>query len=67
MITILIENIFNNLKFKEMGSLLYLVAVILIIAWAIGFFAYSAGGLIHILLVIAIIAVILRLIRGGTV
>ena len=50
-----------------MGSLLYLIAVILVIAWAIGFFAYSAGGLIHILLVIAIIAIILRLIRGGTV
>ncbi|HEX3007338.1 MAG TPA: lmo0937 family membrane protein [Bacteroidales bacterium] len=49
-----------------MGSLLYLIAVILIIAWAIGFFAYSAGSLIHILLVIAIIAIILRLIRGGT-
>lgn len=49
-----------------MGSLLYIIAVILIIAWAIGFFAYSAGSLIHILLVIAIIAIILRLIRGGT-
>lgn len=47
-----------------MGSLLYVVAVILIIAWAIGFFAYSAGGIIHILLVIAIIAVILRVIQG---
>jgi hypothetical protein len=49
-----------------MGSLLYIIAVILIIAWAVGFFAYSAGSLIHILLVIAIIAIILRLIRGGT-
>lgn len=48
-----------------MGSLLYIIAVILVIAWAIGFFAYSAGSLIHILLVIAIIAVLLRLIRGG--
>jgi hypothetical protein len=47
-----------------MGNLLYIVAVILLIAWAIGFFAYSAGGIIHILLVIAIIAVILRVIRG---
>lgn len=47
-----------------MGSLLYIVAVILIVAWAIGFFAYSAGGIIHILLVIAIIAVILRIIQG---
>jgi len=47
-----------------MGSLLYLIAVILIIFWAIGFFAYSAGAVIHILLVIAIIAIILRIIRG---
>jgi len=47
-----------------MGNLLYFIAVILLIAWAIGFFAYSAGGIIHILLVIAIIAIILRLIQG---
>ncbi len=47
-----------------MGNLLYIIAVILIIAWAIGFVGYSAGGIIHVLLVIAIIAVILRLIQG---
>ena len=47
-----------------MGSLLYVIAVILIVAWAIGFFAYSAGGIIHILLVIAIIAILLRIISG---
>jgi len=47
-----------------MGNLLYVVAVILIIAWAIGFFAYSAGGIIHILLVIAIIAILFRVISG---
>jgi tryptophan-rich sensory protein len=47
-----------------MGNLLYVIAIILVIAWAIGFFGYSLGGLIHILLVIAIIAVILRVIRG---
>jgi hypothetical protein len=46
-----------------MGNLLYLIAVILVIAWAIGYFGYQAGGLIHILLVIAIIAVLLRVIR----
>jgi Family of unknown function (DUF5670) len=46
-----------------MGNLLYLIAVILVIAWAIGYFGYHAGGLIHILLVIAIIAVILKIIR----
>lgn len=47
-----------------MGNLLYVIAVLLIIAWAIGFIGYSAGGLIHILLVIALVAVILRVIQG---
>lgn len=47
-----------------MSNLLYAIAVILVIVWAIGFFAYSTSGIIHILLVIAIIAILLRLIRG---
>ncbi|RPH31636.1 MAG: lmo0937 family membrane protein [Bacteroidales bacterium] len=47
-----------------MGNLLYFVAVILLIAWAIGYVGYNAGSIIHILLVIAIIAVILRVIQG---
>ena len=51
-----------------MGNLLYIIAVILIIAWAVGYFGgYATGGLIHILLVIAIIAVILRVIRGRSI
>lgn len=54
----------QQLKSEIMGSLLYLIAVILVVAWAIGFFAYSAGGIIHILLVIAIIAILLRIISG---
>jgi hypothetical protein len=54
----------NQLKIKTMGSLLYVIAVILVVAWAIGFFAYSAGGIIHILLVIAIIAILFRIISG---
>ncbi|UPK71535.1 lmo0937 family membrane protein [Chitinophaga filiformis] len=48
-----------------MGSLLYIIAVILIIGWLLGFFVYSAGGLIHILLVLAIIAILLQIIRGS--
>ena len=47
-----------------MGNLLYIIAVILIIGWAIGFVGFHAGGLIHILLVIALIAVVLRVISG---
>jgi hypothetical protein len=47
-----------------MSGLLYFIAVILVIVWAIGFIGFGAGWLIHILLVIAIIAVLLRLISG---
>lgn len=47
-----------------MGNLLYIIAVVLLIGWALGFFVYSAGSVIHLLLVIAIIAIVLRLIRG---
>ncbi|HEY0670217.1 MAG TPA: lmo0937 family membrane protein [Sphingobacteriaceae bacterium] len=51
-----------------MGNLLYLIAVILIIVWIFGAFVTPFGGnIIHILLVIAIIAILLRVIRGGTV
>jgi hypothetical protein len=47
-----------------MGNILYVIAVILIIAWAIGFVGYHAGGLIHLLLVIAVISILLRIIQG---
>lgn len=50
-----------------MNNLLYALAVLLVIGWAIGFLGYHAGGLIHILLVIAVIAIILRVIQGKSV
>ena len=50
-----------------MGNILYIVAVILVIIWGIGFLGYNTGGIIHILLVIAIIAVLLRVISGNKV
>ncbi len=46
-----------------MRSILYLIAVILIIGWLLGVFVYSATGLIHTLIVLAIIALILGVIR----
>ncbi|MGI8400811.1 MAG: lmo0937 family membrane protein [Gemmatimonadaceae bacterium] len=45
--------------------MLWTIAVILLILWALGFFIFPvAGGLIHILLVIAVIVVIYRLVTG---
>lgn len=65
---IVIGFMFKNKPFhlnnKQMNNLLYIVAVILVIGWLIGVFAYSATGLIHVLLVIAIIAVLFKVISG---
>ena len=55
---------YANLKLWTMRSILYLIAVILIIGWILGFFVYSAGGLIHILIVLAVISLILGLMRS---
>lgn len=46
-----------------MRSILYVIAVILIVGWLLGVFVYSAGGLIHVLIVLAVIALLLGLIR----
>ena len=46
-----------------MRSILYVLAVILIIGWLLGVFVYSAGGLIHILIVLAVVSLLIGLIR----
>ena len=46
-----------------MRNILYILAVILIIGWLLGLFAFNAGGVIHILIVIAVIALLLAIIR----
>jgi hypothetical protein len=45
--------------------MLYTIAVVLIIMWVLGLITGTAGGLIHILLVLAIIAILLRVISGN--
>jgi hypothetical protein len=47
-----------------MGNVLYIIAVVLIIGWVIGFFAFHVGGIIHALLVVALIVIIVRVIQG---
>jgi hypothetical protein len=44
--------------------MLWTLAVIFIVLWALGLVGHVGGGLIHILLVIAIIAVLIRVIQG---
>lgn len=47
-----------------MRTILYIIAVILVIGWLFGFLVYSVGDLIHILLVLAVISILISLIRG---
>jgi Family of unknown function (DUF5670) len=46
-----------------MRSILYIIAVICIIGWLLGVFAWNVGGLIHILIVLAVISLLLAIIR----
>ena len=47
-----------------MGNLLYIIAVVLLIIWAIGFLGFHAGGIIHAVLVIAVIVFLIQIISG---
>ena len=48
-----------------MKSILFILAAILVIGWAVAFFALKvAGGFIHILLVVAVIAIIISFFKG---
>lgn len=47
-----------------MNNLLFILAVVLIVGWLLGFFVFHAGGIIHVLLIIALIAILLRIIKG---
>lgn len=49
-----------------MGNLVYTIAIILLILWAIGYFGFgeAVGSFIHILLVLAVITILYRLITG---
>lgn len=46
-----------------MGNLLYLIAVVLIVLWAVGLVAFNTNQLIHGLLVVALIVIVIRLLQ----
>ncbi len=48
-----------------MRSILYVIAVLLVIGWAFGAFVWNAGHLIYILLVLAILSFLLGVIKRG--
>ena len=55
----------RSARTKKGGSMLWAIAVILLLLWALGLVSsYTLGGFIHILLLLAIIAVLVRIIQG---
>ena len=44
--------------------MLWTIVVLLVILWLLGFTMHVAGGLIHILLVVALVVIVLRLLTG---
>jgi len=54
----------TNKKQHRMRDLIWLIVVILIIGWLFGYFYFSLGAFIHILLVLAIIGILWRLATG---
>jgi hypothetical protein len=52
------------LNAPNINAMLWTIVVILVVLWALGLFTHVAGGLIHLLLVIAVILIVLNLIRG---
>lgn len=49
-----------------MQNLLYIVAVVLVIGWFIGLLRFQMGGLIHLLLILAVVAVLFRVLQGNS-
>ena len=45
-------------------QMLWTIVVVLLVLWALGFAVHIGGGLIHLLLVVALIVVVVRLLQG---
>jgi len=52
---------------KPMNNLVNIIIVLLIVGWLVGFIGFGAlvGNLIHILLILAVVAIVFRLVSGG--
>jgi hypothetical protein len=55
----------QQMSFNGRQRMLWTIAVILLVLWALGFLAFHvAGGLIHVLLVIALVVIVYQLVVG---
>lgn len=58
-------NIQNKSDYMEVSSMLWTLIVVLIILWLLGFSFDIGGGLIHLILVVALVVLVIRLLTGG--
>ena len=54
----------TNTKLTQGARMLWTIAIILLILWLLGAFVVNIGGIVHILLVIALIVIVYRLVTG---
>jgi hypothetical protein len=54
----------KTLNGPNIDAMLWTIVVILVVLWALGLFTHVAGGLIHLLLVVAVVLILVNLIRG---
>ena len=54
----------RKLKSSERNTMLWTIIVILVVLWLLGFLGHVGGGLIHLLLVVAVVVLIINLIQG---
>ncbi|HEY3333220.1 MAG TPA: lmo0937 family membrane protein [Capsulimonadaceae bacterium] len=47
-----------------MGSILYLIGAVLVALWLIGLMSHIGGGLIHLILVVAVIVFVVQFLSG---
>jgi len=60
-----LRGILQDARHERIITMLYTIAVVLVILWLLGLVtSYTIGGFIHVLLVIAIVVVLLRVISG---
>ena len=54
----------GRLRQKEIRPMLWTILVILLVLWLIGVLSHVGGGLIHLLLVVAVVVLIINLVTG---
>lgn len=60
-----VDGVFPRLLHKRRSKMLWTIAVVLIVLWALGLItSYTLGGFVHILLVVAIVVVLIQVIQG---